>query len=85
MRVNDRGPFSGGGRIIDLSRAAAQALGLRAHSPTPVRVKVVDPTAVDRARLRQGHAAMAMPNLTENELRILRRRWQTERPARSAD
>ena len=27
VRINDRGPFTGG-RIIDLSRAAAQAIGL---------------------------------------------------------
>jgi rare lipoprotein A len=27
VRVNDRGPF-GGGRVIDLSRAAARAIGL---------------------------------------------------------
>lgn len=28
VRVTDRGPFGGGGRVIDLSRAAAKAIGL---------------------------------------------------------
>jgi len=81
VRVNDRGPFSGGGRIIDLSRGAAEALGLRAHGPTPVRVQVVDPPAADRARLREGHAAMSRPAASGAELGALRWRWQNEAPA----
>jgi rare lipoprotein A len=84
VRVNDRGPFSGGGRIIDLSRGAAQALGLQARGPTPVRVRIVDPPAADRARLRNGHAAMSRPNVRDDELRALRRRWQVEQSMRSA-
>ena len=31
VRVNDRGPFSGRGRVIDLSRGAAEQLGVRAQ------------------------------------------------------
>lgn len=39
VRINDRGPFGGHGRIIDLSRAAARSLGIL-HAGT-VRVRLV--------------------------------------------
>ena len=42
LRVNDRGPFVGD-RIIDLSRAAATALGFGAKGLTKVRVRYVGP------------------------------------------
>ena len=35
VRVNDRGPFAGGSRIIDLSRGAAEQLGVRAQGVAP--------------------------------------------------
>ena len=38
VRVNDRGPYAGG-RVIDLSRAAAQALGYEAMGTASVRVR----------------------------------------------
>jgi len=40
LRVNDRGPFVGD-RIIDLSQAAARALGFEQHGITEVRVEFV--------------------------------------------
>lgn len=40
VRINDRGPFTGG-RIIDLSHAAAQALGITARGIATVRTEVV--------------------------------------------
>jgi rare lipoprotein A len=40
VRVNDRGPF-GRGRIIDLSRAAAQALDMIRAGVVPVTVEVL--------------------------------------------
>ncbi|MEO0406285.1 MAG: septal ring lytic transglycosylase RlpA family protein [Cyanobacteria bacterium P01_A01_bin.135] len=40
VRVNDRGPFSGR-RVIDLSAAAAQAIGMMRSGVAPVRVEVV--------------------------------------------
>ncbi len=40
VRINDRGPFVDG-RIIDLSRAAARAIGLITPGITPVRVEVI--------------------------------------------
>jgi rare lipoprotein A len=39
VRVNDRGPFAHG-RIIDLSRRAAQLLGFERTGTTPVRVEI---------------------------------------------
>jgi rare lipoprotein A len=42
VRVNDRGPFVGG-RIIDLSRAAAQELGYDRAGTARVRVRYVGP------------------------------------------
>ena len=41
VRVNDRGPF-GGGRVIDLSRAAAEKLGYVRAGIARVKVSVVD-------------------------------------------
>lgn len=41
VRINDRGPFSGG-RIIDLAHGAAQVLGLTASGVADVKLEVVD-------------------------------------------
>lgn len=50
LRVNDRGPFVEG-RIIDVSRRAAQLLGFQDKGITQVRVQVVDPeTGIEYAR-----------------------------------
>lgn len=40
VRINDRGPFSGG-RIIDLSTAAAEAIGMINSGVAPVSVEVL--------------------------------------------
>jgi rare lipoprotein A len=40
VRVNDRGPFTRG-RVVDLSRAAADEIGLRRTGVAPVSVRVV--------------------------------------------
>jgi rare lipoprotein A len=40
LRVNDRGPFVGG-RLIDVSRRAAQLLGFETQGTAPVRVKIL--------------------------------------------
>lgn len=63
LRVNDRGPFVAG-RIIDLSRGAAEALGVLAQGQAAVRVRVVDPPETDKARLRAGKAAAPRPDVT---------------------
>jgi len=41
VRINDRGPFIAG-RIIDLSRAAAQAIGMTGAGVVMVRVERAD-------------------------------------------
>lgn len=72
LRVNDRGPFAGGGRIIDLSRGAADLLGIRASGIAPVRVRVVNPPESDRRRLREGKPAAERPRTPDYELTRLR-------------
>ncbi|MGT2513877.1 septal ring lytic transglycosylase RlpA family protein [Sphingomonas panni] len=72
VRVNDRGPFTGRGRILDLSRGAAEALGVRGAGVVPVRVRVVSPDERDRARLRRGKAARELPPVDERTRANLR-------------
>ncbi|WP_420144530.1 septal ring lytic transglycosylase RlpA family protein [Sphingobium sp.] len=72
VRVNDRGPFAGQGRIIDLSRGAADELGIRAQGHAPVRVRFVDPPEKDKARLRKGQPASGRPRLSDRALARLR-------------
>jgi rare lipoprotein A len=72
VRVNDRGPFVRGPRIIDLSRGAATALGVKALGQAAVRVRRVDPSEGDRDRLRRGKPARELPPVPESTLRSLR-------------
>lgn len=72
VRVNDRGPFSGRGRVIDLSRGAAEQLGIRATGHAAVRVRIVEPPEKDRERLRKGKPAPARPTVPEPVLANLR-------------
>lgn len=76
VRINDRGPFVRG-RIVDLSRAAADLLGIRAAGTAAVHVRRVDPPERDRATLRDGKAAAARPDASAQDLAALRYRWQT--------
>lgn len=41
VRITDRGPFAGGGRIIDLSYVAAERLGMIRAGVVPVRIEVL--------------------------------------------
>jgi len=41
-RVNDRGPFHGG-RLVDVSYAAAHRLGMIGHGTARVRIRVLQP------------------------------------------
>jgi rare lipoprotein A len=72
VRVNDRGPFAGGSRIIDLSRGAAEKLGMRKQGHAPVRVRRVEPSEKNRERLREGKSAHELPPVPERELQSLR-------------
>lgn len=73
VRVNDRGPFASG-RLIDLSRGAAEELGVKAQGVAPVRVRVVEPSERDRQRLREGKPARELERVPEGELGRLRAR-----------
>lgn len=73
VRVNDRGPFAGG-RIIDLSRGAAEQLGVKAQGVAPVRVRVIEPSEKDRERLREGKPARDLPPVSGRELETLQAR-----------
>lgn len=57
VRINDRGPFVRG-RVIDVSRAAAEALGMMTLGVKPVALMVVEaaPSARDRSSLPAGLA-----------------------------
>lgn len=72
VRVNDRGPFSGNARILDLSRGAAEELGVRAQGVVPVRVRVVEPSEKDRERLRKGKPAQSLAPIAESTRQALR-------------
>ena len=73
VRVNDRGPFTRG-RIIDLSRGAAEALGIHNRGQSAVRVRLAEPREKDRQRLRKGKEASERPPLTGEALAAQRRR-----------
>ncbi|WP_428683375.1 septal ring lytic transglycosylase RlpA family protein [Sphingopyxis sp.] len=72
VRVNDRGPFVQNGRIIDLSRGAAEQLGIKEQGHAPVRVRRVEPAEKDRKRLREGKPAASLPPVSAAELQRLR-------------
>lgn len=72
VRVNDRGPFAGRGRVIDLSRGAAEQLGIRAQGHAAVRVRIVDPPEKDREKLRKGKPAADRPRVPDKVLAKLR-------------
>ena len=66
VRLNDRGPFTQTRptpRVIDLSRGAAQLLGVDASGTIPVHVRRVDPSERDSARLRKGKPAASRPDV----------------------
>ena len=63
---------TGNGRIIDLSRGAADALGIKAQGHAPVRVRRIEPSEKDRARLRAGKPASELSPLPPTQLANLR-------------
>ena len=72
VRINDRGPFIKGPRIIDLSRGAAAQLGIKAIGNAAVRVRAVEPSEKDRERLRHGKPAAELTPVPEPILLNLR-------------
>ena len=70
VRVNDRGPMVGD-RLIDLSRGAAEQLGLTA-GVSAVRVRRTNPIAAERAQLRTGKPVPERIATPDSLLAILR-------------
>lgn len=70
VRVNDRGPMVGD-RLIDLSRGAAEQLGLT-DAVSAVRVRRTNPPLAERAQLRAGKAVPERIATPESLLSILR-------------
>jgi rare lipoprotein A len=77
VRINDRGPFGESARIIDLSRGAAEALGVRGQGKAAVRVRVVEPAEKDRAALRKGKAAKELAPVSGATLANLQSQFET--------
>jgi rare lipoprotein A len=61
LRVNDRGPYVAG-RIIDVSRRAAQLLGFEAQGTAKVEVKILVPQSIEVASLAQHNGGASPPN-----------------------
>lgn len=61
LRVNDRGPYARG-RIIDVSRRAAQLLGFEAQGTAKVRVKILVPETIAAESAAQQGTAVAAAN-----------------------
>lgn len=81
VRVNDRGPFTGG-KLIDLSRGAAEQLGIVSAGKAAVRVRRVNPSEPEKGLLRSGVRAPARMDMPEAVLVELRKRLpgQAEAP-----
>ncbi|MEQ8389521.1 MAG: septal ring lytic transglycosylase RlpA family protein [Thalassospira sp.] len=65
VRINDRGPFAHG-RIIDMSRRAAQLLGFEKKGTAKVMVEVVESESRQMAAIAQGKAAPAVTVAEQN-------------------
>jgi len=72
VRVNDRGPFSND-RLIDLSRGAAEQLGISGDGAAAVRVRRVNPPEQERVKLRAGQRAAARIDAPDALLSALRK------------
>ena len=72
VRINDRGPFGASKRIIDLSRGAAELLGVKTQGLARVRVQRVEPSGKDRDRLRRGKHARDLDPVSGRVLQNLR-------------
>jgi len=74
VRVNDRGPMVND-RLIDLSRGAAEQLGLT-NGTAAVRVRRTNPPASEKAQLRAGKPAVERMATPDSLLAILRNKMK---------
>ncbi|WP_246152339.1 septal ring lytic transglycosylase RlpA family protein [Sphingomonas montanisoli] len=79
VRINDRGPFVSS-RIIDLSRRAAQLLGIERAGVSRVHVRRVYPSDSDRLALRSGRPASDRHYISRSDLAALSARFVERRP-----
>lgn len=73
VRINDRGPFTRS-RLIDLSRGAAEQLGVSGHGHSAVRVRRVDPPEQEKVALKQGSRASERLDAPDTLLEALRKK-----------
>jgi rare lipoprotein A len=66
VRINDRGPFIGG-RVIDLSYAAASVIGMIGPGTMPVRVEILEQPVQVASRRRAARARPRAPEPTPAE------------------
>lgn len=78
--INDRGPTVAG-RLIDLSRGAAELLGIKQKSVAPVRIRIAEVSAADQAALQRGQAASARLDASPQLTMALRKRLGTGNPS----
>jgi rare lipoprotein A len=78
VRINDRGPFIPG-RIIDLSRAAAAAIGLTKQGVASVRIETLPPDSPEAAGIPVG----AAPGVYSIQVAAFRSRENAERTLRT--
>ncbi len=69
VRINDRGPFARG-RIIDLSRRAAQLLGFRNQGTAPVRVEIMPEESRQIAALAQSRRVIQATAVPSGRVRV---------------
>ena len=70
LRINDRGPFANG-RIIDVSRRAAQLLGFHKQGTAKVRVTAIDPektTVIAKKAVTPAEQKTALPALPRGQV-----------------
>jgi rare lipoprotein A len=73
VRLNDRGPFSDD-KLIDLSRGAAEQLGITGDGAAAVRVRRVNPPEQEKALLRAHQRAPERIETPQPLLKVLRGR-----------
>jgi rare lipoprotein A len=76
VRVNDRGPMTND-RLIDLSRGAAEQLGITGGNAA-VRVRRTNPPQAERAQLRAGRAVPERIATPDSLLAILRKKLKDQ-------
>jgi len=85
VRVNDRGPFVGD-RIIDLSRAAAQELGMFTSGLAQVRVQYAGPADPRASKKHKSRRSLkSLPKFTPKPIPVLPRPRIEQAPEAVAD